>query len=338
MMDDENGLRNRQREYERPYPRPYTRETMRGKGNNRNRSHATQPKGTQPHVLGVQIVICVLSLLAVLALHIAKSPVDQTMRQALNKALTSQLNQKELAGQISQVMKRLQIGLPDVKSVFNTSSRTVSAGSSKPVSSSSALSSLASSVSSSAVASQNTSSSGASQPAENPTSSSVSASLSGEGGADLTVQPTGSVLVPPASVSLGPYLLSAQPVWPVQGRITSPFGFRINPVTHKHSFHTGLDIAAPKDTPISAALPGVVKQAGQSADYGNFLLIDHGGGVETFYGHCDQLLVGQGTPVKIGDTIAKVGSTGLSTGYHLHFEIHIDGVCVDPARALGAQV
>lgn len=328
MMDDENGLRSRQREYERPYPRPYTREAMRGSGNRRNRSRTPQQKRGQPHVLGVQVVVCILALSVVFALHLAKSPVDQTMRQALSRALTSQVNQKELTGQISQVMKRLQIGLPDVKSVFNTSSAAIS-GRSKPAASSSPASSVPS-----ASASKSTPSSAAPQTAN----SSVSASLNGEGGADLVVQTADNVLVPPSTVSLGPYLLSAQPIWPVQGRITSPFGFRINPVTHKHSFHTGLDIAAPKDTPIAAVLPGVVKQAGQSADYGNFLLIDHGGGVETFYGHCDQLLVGQGMPVKIGDTIAKVGSTGLSTGYHLHFEIHIDGVCVDPARALGGQL
>lgn len=320
MMDEENEQRDDRRGYTRPYPRVYTRETMRG---DRRRKHPA-PKEAQPHVMGIQIVVCILSLLVVLALHIAKSPADKTVRQALARVLSSQLNQKELSQQVSQVMKKLQIGMPDVKDVFNSKS-VAAAQSSKNAgvvsSTSSAVSQTGSSVS-------------------NAGQSSVAASqtaLLGEGGADLTVQPTDTRLVPPTSVSLGPYLLSAKPIWPVQGRITSPFGFRIHPITHQQSFHTGMDIAAPKDTPILAALPGVVEQAGQSEDYGNFILLDHGGGVETFYGHCDQLLVGQGTAVKMGDTIAKVGMTGLATGYHLHFEIHVDHIVVNPAQALGVQ-
>lgn len=320
MMDEENEQRRDRREYTRPYPRAYTRETMHG---NRHKKHTTS-KEKRAHVMGVQIVICVLSLLVVLVLHITKSPVDKSVRQTLTHVLSSQFNQKELNRQVSSVFKQLQIGMPDVKGVFNTSKTATSTHSSK----SSAASSTASS-------SSRTDS--ASSGSGNTSIAARSTALQGAGGADLSVQTTDGLLVPPASVSLGPYLLSVQPIWPVQGRITSKFGFRINPVTHQHSFHTGMDIAAPKDTPILAALPGVVEQAGQSEDYGNFLLLDHGGGVETFYGHCDQLLVGQGAPVKVGDEIAKVGTTGLSTGYHLHFEIHVDKIAVNPAGALGMQ-
>lgn len=322
MMDEENEQRNDRQGYTRPYPRAYTRETMRG---GRRKKH-TAPKETHPHVMSVQIIICILSLLAVLILHIAKSPVDKTVRQALARVLSSQFNQKELSQQVSQVMKRFQIGVPDVKGVFNPSSKSaVSAQSEKSSGTASATSSAGSQKGSSV------SNAGKSSVAASPTA------LQGAGGADLTVQPVDSRLAPPTSVSLGPYLLSAQPIWPVQGRVTSPFGFRIHPITHQQSFHTGMDIAAPKDTPILAALPGVVEQAGQSEDYGNFILLDHGGGVETFYGHCDQLLVGQGASVKMGDTIAKVGMTGLATGYHLHFEIHVDHIAVNPAQALSTQ-
>lgn len=306
MMDEENGERTERRAYARDYSHTYTRETMRG---NRRRGQPTK-KESVPHVMAVQVIVCLLSLLVVFALHITKSPVDKTVRQALSNALSSKLNQKELAVRVSQAMKRIQIGMPDVKGVFNTSSKTA----------------------------KTTSTSSSTSSAGSEKTSVATTSKEGEGGADLVAQTINGVLIPPSSVSLGPYLLSAQPIWPVQGRITSKFGFRINPVTHKTSFHTGMDIASPKDTPIVAALPGVVEQAGQSVDYGNFLLLDHGGGIETFYGHCDQLLVGQGTPVKIGDTIAKVGTTGMSTGYHLHFEIHVDHICVNPARALGVQI
>lgn len=313
MMDDENEQCAERREYTRPYPRAYTRETMRG---DRRHRHHTE-KESQPHVLGVQIIVCILALLVVVILHVAKSPMDKTVRQTLTNALSSKFDQKAFSNQVSSVLKRFDIAVPNVKGVFQTSPR---------------------SNTSKAKASSDTRTGLSSAPAASNGAAASATSLQGKGGADLIAQTSNGLLVPPASVSLGPYLLSAQPVWPVQGRITSPFGFRVNPVTHQHSFHTGLDIAAPKDTPILPALPGVIEQAGQSVDYGNYLLLNHGGGVETFYGHCDQLLVEQGASVKIGEEIAKVGTTGLSTGYHLHFEIHVDGVAVNPARVLDSKV
>ncbi len=81
-------------------------------------------------------------------------------------------------------------------------------------------------------------------------------------------------------------------------------------------------------------MPGVVEQAGNSADYGNFLLLNHGNGLESFYGHCETLTAKQGEDVREGEVIAKVGSTGQSTGFHLHFEIRINHVYVNPAWQL----
>ena len=117
--------------------------------------------------------------------------------------------------------------------------------------------------------------------------------------------------------------------WPVPSfyTITSPFGMRTNPITHLYSLHTGIDISGGGvlGKPIIAANNGVVKLANNTTDgaYGRYVLVDHGGGFMTFYGHCNSIAVKVGQNVTKGQTIATVGNTGWSTGPHLHFEIRI---------------
>lgn len=120
--------------------------------------------------------------------------------------------------------------------------------------------------------------------------------------------------------------------WPVPGqyRITSHFGGRSDPITGVWSNHGGTDIAAPYGTPIVAANSGVVLIAGWNNSYGNYVVIDHGGGISTLYGHSSKLLVSSGQAVVRGETIALIGSTGYSTGNHLHFEVRINGVRTQP--------
>lgn len=113
-------------------------------------------------------------------------------------------------------------------------------------------------------------------------------------------------------------------------RKSSPYGYRIHPITGTRKFHSGVDYAAPYGTSILAAEDGVVLTAGWNSGYGNCVTINHGGGYVTLYGHCSSLLVSAGQKVTKGQTIAKVGSTGNSTGNHLHFEVRINGSPVDP--------
>jgi murein DD-endopeptidase MepM/ murein hydrolase activator NlpD len=117
---------------------------------------------------------------------------------------------------------------------------------------------------------------------------------------------------------------------PVKGRMTSPYGYRIHPIYKVRKLHTGIDIAAPSGTAIKAAGDGLVVFAGRWGGYGNCVILDHGGGTATLYGHCSRLAVANGGKVTQGQTIAYVGSTGLSTGPHLHFEVRRDGHPVDP--------
>jgi murein DD-endopeptidase MepM/ murein hydrolase activator NlpD len=122
--------------------------------------------------------------------------------------------------------------------------------------------------------------------------------------------------------------------WPVSGTITSPFGWRHNPFGGGLDFHPGLDIGAPTGTTISAAAGGTVISAGWYGGYGNYILIDHGGGIATGYGHCSRIFVAAGQTVQRGQAIGAVGSTGASTGPHLHFEVRVNGKPVDPAPRL----
>lgn len=122
--------------------------------------------------------------------------------------------------------------------------------------------------------------------------------------------------------------------WPVSGTITSPFGWRHNPFGSGLDFHPGLDIGAPSGTTITAAAGGTIITAGWYGGYGNYIVIDHGGGVATGYGHCSQIFVTAGQTVQRGQAIGAVGSTGASTGPHLHFEVRINGKPVDPAPRL----
>jgi len=122
---------------------------------------------------------------------------------------------------------------------------------------------------------------------------------------------------------------SATPV--ANAYISSPFGGRIDPITGGHQFHKGLDLDGQTGDPVHSAADGIVMRAGfDPGGYGNVVDIDHGNGTMTRYGHCSRLLVKVGDLVHAGDEIAKVGSTGRSTGSHLHFEVLINGQQVNP--------
>ena len=117
---------------------------------------------------------------------------------------------------------------------------------------------------------------------------------------------------------------------PVVGTITCDFGPRTHPVTHKQGFHTGLDIGVSFGTPVKAAKGGIVVRAEYNSVYGNMVIIDHGNGVQSLYGHSSSLSVNKGQKVEQGQVIALAGSTGMSTGPHVHFEIRVNGQPVNP--------
>ncbi|HHX42208.1 MAG TPA: peptidoglycan DD-metalloendopeptidase family protein [Armatimonadetes bacterium] len=117
---------------------------------------------------------------------------------------------------------------------------------------------------------------------------------------------------------------------PVAGQITSHFGTRFHPILKVTKLHTGVDIAAPSGTPIAAVGDGVVVHAGWWGGYGNCVVVAHGNGRSTLYAHCSSLAVSEGARVRKGQILGRVGSTGFSTGPHLHFEVRINGRPVNP--------
>lgn len=122
--------------------------------------------------------------------------------------------------------------------------------------------------------------------------------------------------------------------WPVKGRISSGYGYRIHPVLKARHFHGGIDIAAPEGTQVKAAASGTVVGVGNRGNYGLAVVLEHTGGVTTWYGHTSKVLVRLGDSVKQGQTIALVGRSGLATGPHLDFRIKIGDQTVDPLEWL----
>jgi murein DD-endopeptidase MepM/ murein hydrolase activator NlpD len=135
-------------------------------------------------------------------------------------------------------------------------------------------------------------------------------------------------VIPPDEFDRFHQLDTQKPI--ASARITSHFGHRHDPFGKGDVFHRGIDMAAPVGTPVQAVADGTVIRANTDRTYGKVVVIDHHNGYRTLYAHASALLVKAGQRVKVGQTIAKVGSTGRSTGAHLHFEIHRDGERVDP--------
>jgi murein DD-endopeptidase MepM/ murein hydrolase activator NlpD len=127
-------------------------------------------------------------------------------------------------------------------------------------------------------------------------------------------------------------LKSTPSIWPVKGWLTSTFGYRSSPFTGRRELHKGLDIATRSGTPIIAPADGLVVFAGREGGFGNMIIVDHGYGITTRFGHCSSLEAKLGQKVKRGDVIARIGSTGRSTGPHVHYEVAVNGVSVNPSR------
>ena len=140
--------------------------------------------------------------------------------------------------------------------------------------------------------------------------------------------------------SFGDDYAGGEMAWPTPGykTITSKYGMRMHPIFNVYRMHTGVDIGAPLGAEIVAVNDGVVTLSAYSSSYGYYIMVDHGGGVVTLYAHSSKLIASEGDIVKRGDVIALVGSTGWSTGPHLHFEVRINGATQDPLPYITGQV
>jgi murein DD-endopeptidase MepM/ murein hydrolase activator NlpD len=126
-------------------------------------------------------------------------------------------------------------------------------------------------------------------------------------------------------------------MWPVAGWLSSPFGARRDPFTGGADFHPGLDISADYGQPVHATADGVVASAASSGNYGNLVVIEHGYGITTRYGHLSRFAIKAGQQIHRGDVLGYVGSSGRSTASHLHYEILVNGRLTNPLKLLAKQ-
>lgn len=146
------------------------------------------------------------------------------------------------------------------------------------------------------------------------------------------------VFYPPEGATFAPLRLNRLAYKPLgTGTVTSGFGYRTDPLTGEESFHQGLDIAADTGSPIFAMYFGVVRAVGSGGSYGSYIRLYHGNGLEVLYAHCSEILVQEGAVVRAGEVVARVGSTGNSTGAHLHVETLVNGLAYDPAGVVPTQ-
>jgi len=169
-------------------------------------------------------------------------------------------------------------------------------------------------------------------PLEEP---SLSAEIIATGGNDIKVSSKNEI---PKNVSVNNYKLNKKMVLPLKGTTTSEFGIRTHPISGDLRFHSGIDIAAEEGTNIYAAFDGIVIVAAYDKWNGNYLKIKHDNDIMTVYCHCKDLNVKKGDKIRAGEVIATVGSTGSSTGPHLHFELRVDDISYNPQNALEEAV
>ena len=148
------------------------------------------------------------------------------------------------------------------------------------------------------------------------------------------------ILAIASKASFGEKYIGGKMIWPIKDyyNITSPFSMRVHPITKVYKLHTGIDISAPMGTNFLAAAHGMVVKAEYNRAYGNMVIIDHGGGVQTLYAHGSSIEVQVGQIVNSGDTVIKVGSTGYSTGPHAHFEIRVNGQPINPLEHISKPI
>lgn len=164
---------------------------------------------------------------------------------------------------------------------------------------------------------------------------SLTAEIIATGGRDIEISSKEDI---PNNVSINDYTLSQKMVLPLKGKTTSEFGVRNHPISGDLRFHAGIDIAAKSGTNIYSAFDGIVFEADYDEWNGNYLKIKHDNNIMTVYCHCENLNVKKGQKIRAGEVIATVGSTGSSTGPHLHFELRIDNISYNPEKALKEAV
>lgn len=295
-----------------PEDRP--RRTQNSSENRKNNSSGWQ-------LVAVQSISCIVVVLIVFMFKMIGGSAFKQLRESFNKSIMS----NSLMATIAALLETPS-GSSDIDSSTSESgtSTTFDTSTTNTGESTDSTTKNTAESSSSETTTAQTSTTGSS------TNSVSTTTASAAGGNDIKVSEK-KVLYAPAGATFAPLKINRVPHNPLQsGKITSFFGYRINPTSGEDSFHQGLDIAAEMNSPIAAMYFGVVTEVGVSQSYGNYVKIYHGNGIEVLYAHCSKILVNKDAIIRAGEIVAYVGSTGISTGPHLHIEVKVNGVAYDP--------
>jgi murein DD-endopeptidase MepM/ murein hydrolase activator NlpD len=281
-------------------------------------------------LIAVQSTSCVVVILLVLLFRAIGGSSFEQLRRSFNKSIMSNSLLATLAALIEPPP---EVSGGDTPSSSTTDTKGTNESESEEGSGSENTTSASSTDETSSETNETTSSS-ASTTSGSPSSSSTAATKTATGGRDIPVSQK-KVLYAPAGATFVPLKVNRLAYKPLKsGKVTSRFGYRENPVSGGDSFHQGLDIAAETGAPISAMYFGVVCDVGQSPSYGNYVQIYHGNGIKVLYAHCSQVLVNKDAVIRAGEVVARVGSTGTSTGSHLHVEVTLNGIAYDPSYVI----
>ncbi|MCI9414322.1 MAG: M23 family metallopeptidase [Clostridiales bacterium] len=289
---------------ERPYRTSPRHDRENRSGTRKEPRSGGQRTGAQ--LIAVQSISCVVIILIALVMRFAGGEAFQQLRQSFNESVMDNSIMATLAALIESGTKGgdLSGGTDPSASGTAPTSTDPTTGETEP---------------------------SATEPQATEPASGTGTAAPAMGGKDIEVNEK-KVLYAPEGATFAHLRINQAAKAPLpSGKITSWFGYRENPTKEGEGFHLGLDIGADTGTSISSMFFGVVTETGESESYGNYIKISHGGGIEVMYAHCSQILAAKDAVIRAGETVARVGSTGDTTGPHLHVEIRLNGTAYDPA-------
>lgn len=273
----------------------------------------SSPNGWQ--LIAVQGISCVVVILIALLFRLIGGSAFAQLRESFNESIMS----NSIIATFSAMLDTTPVSDSSAESTSGSKTAAASAG----------TNSTGTTGTSSAGTSGSSATTAATTVVNNKTS------VAAAGGQDIAVSVSSAILFPPEGATFVPLKMNRLANKPLEtGTISSGFGYRQNPTKGGESFHKGIDIAAAEGSPIAAMYYGIVEEVGKSSSYGNYIKINHGNGLVILYAHCSEILAPEGAVIRAGEIVAKVGSTGDSTGPHLHVETILNGVVYNPSGAV----
>ena len=279
----------------------------------------------------VQSISCIVVILIVFLFKLVGGTAFKELRDSFNKAIMSNSLMATIAALFEPAPDSSDVDSSGTESTTESSAETSTTDTGTGTQSNESTTATESTTGGSTEGTGSTATGTSTASTANTTSATTRpAGSSAAGGNDIRVTER-KVMYAPEGATFAPLRINRLPHKPLQnGKISSFFGYRTSPLDGEESFHQGMDIAAEMNSPIAAMYFGVVTEVGANQSYGNYVKIYHGNGIEVLYAHCSKILANKDAIIRAGEIVAQVGSTGQSTGPHLHIEIRVNGIAYDP--------